>query len=265
MDRFEIDLNSLVQETLDLAQENTSKKQNFNICKEIAKEEDYLSEVDTLDSILTPNKDEIPAGPGVLYTIDKGAMTFSINSRVVENIESEVQGDEKYFETEYLELANVIHDQIQGRRFPLSESQYLNISDPCGSWWIVDNENSFTLAFNVLGDQDNGYIELGPLGDVKIAASRFSRLGGCIQELFPLNDVIVSKRKIQFNSERTDEGELNENFVLFKEIFSQGLSPKYLYENISGSFAPTLYFYLHELAGMRRFWVQIEKSLNVSV
>ena len=71
-----------------------------------------------------------------------------------------------------------------------------------------------------MGNEESFFQELGPLGDAKIAATRFSRLGGCIQELFPLDDLIVSKRKIKFTSLRSDDGELDTHFDLFKTILA---------------------------------------------
>lgn len=234
--------------------------------------DDYMDALDIIEEEQNPNR--FPATVGIIFKIEKGLNTFCLRTMASENMALDYEkikanlfdpmlkrlklSDEQdvssllFFETEDLDLAEIICDQMGGRRFPLDEDSLCNLSDPGFSWWLSEEEGGFRIYFKSHGLNRAGrFIKLGPLGDRKIASRRFSELLAGLGDM-GLEDFYCDDKCFGVFV----EDEMNSTYKDLYSLFKKGEG----YENLSGENL-TLSFYLRELAFLRRFWRLIEQSL----
>ena len=177
MDGFEVDFGKLVNETYQFVEQTDAQK--------------------------------APATPGVFYRIIEHAYAYQIQVLVSEggagtNCATPAE-DEHFFPTDCVEQAQVIADSVAHRRFPKQEANFYNIGDPTENWWMVDGGEEIKILLRSYGLEESGKSQksqaeqgrrnvlLGPLGDSKVAVTRFQRL----KEDFALSGLEVSEKMIR--------------------------------------------------------------------
>lgn len=232
-------------------------------------------------------ENELPLGSGLIYHVQKSTSVFVVRTFVSKNIRNdfldiienpenypslrlldgslgEVSTKLKYFLVDESSLAEIIHDQVHNRRFPIHEEMICNLSDPGFSWWLSMKPKGFQLAFT-MSMTDEHTIKLGPLGDRELAVRNFQMLEELISNAgIPMN-IQNELNRVQF----TD----CEEFILeeLKDIFEFGVITdtlrdlfKILASKIKkNSSIETSWLYLQEVAAMRRFWIQVQYDLNL--
>jgi hypothetical protein len=169
----------------------------------------------------------------------------------------------RYFPLDHHVQAEIIHDLISNRRFPIHEEMMCNLSDPGFSWWLSKKASGFQLSFTLSVNGDGEPVKLGPIGDQQLAMRNFQLLGLLLNEAGLNLNVENESNRVQFND--------GEEFLLeeIKDLFEFGLVGEGL-ENLFKLLArrikdhsqlETLWFYLQEVAAMRRFWIQIQYNL----
>jgi hypothetical protein len=138
-----------------------------------------------------------------------------------------------------------------------------NLSDPGFSWWLTKKEAGFQLSFT-MSVTDDSSIKLGPLGDRELALRNFQMFETLISSAGIAINIQNEINRVQF----TD----CEEFILeeLKDIFEFGVMTqtfKDLFNILSRrtedvSLLEETWFYLNELAAVRRFWVQVQYDLN---
>lgn len=230
---------------------------------------------------------EIPEEAGVIYHVQKSVSVFVIRTMVSHNIRedflkilerpedypslrlieggvTEVSDKLKFFLVENPSQAEIIHDQLHNRRFPMNEELMCNLSDPGFSWWLTKKNQGFQLAFTMSVASDENTIKLGPLGDRELALKNFQQLEALVTSAGIEMNIQNETNRVQF----TD----CEEFILeeLKDVFEFGVMTQTLKDlfkilsrkNKNDSTLQTTWFYLQELAAMRRFWIQIQYDLN---
>lgn len=234
-------------------------------------------------------QDYLPEEPGVLYHIQKSTSIFVIRTFVSQNIKEDYQkiidapedypslrllegSDEdvskklRFFLVENPGQAEIIHDQLNNRRFPVHEEMMCNISDPGFSWWLTTRGEGFQLSFTMSVSSSESTVKLGPLGDQQLALKNFRKLETMITEAGLALNIQNEMSRVQFT-----EGE---EFLMeeLKDLFQFGVvseSMQDLFKLLNKSVGDhsTLemsWFYLQELAAMRRFWIQIQYDLGLA-
>lgn len=273
MDEIEL----LVEETYRHFELHFEKR---GMTSEVSEEEAEVEE--RADESVAP----FPEGPGLIYHIQKTSTVFVIRTMVSQNVREDffkiietpenypslrllegnidqIEKRLKFFMVENPSEAEIIHDQLHNRRFPMHEEMMCNLSDPGFSWWLTKKENGFQLSFT-MSVADECSIKLGPLGDRELAIRNFQALGQLISSAGLDINVQNETNRVQF----TD----CEEFILeeLKDIFEFGVitqTLKDLFKILARKCEDTAllegpWFYLHELAAMRRFWIQIQFDLN---
>lgn len=230
---------------------------------------------------------EIPEEAGVIYHVQKSVSVFVIRTMVSQNIREDylkilerpedypslrlIEGGEldvtdklKFFLVENPSQAEIIHDQLHNRRFPINEEMMCNLSDPGFSWWLTKKNQGFQLAFTMSVASDENTIKLGPLGDRELALKNFQQLEALVSSAGIEMNIQNETNRVQF----TD----CEEFILeeLKDVFEFGVMTQTLKDIFkiinrkikNDSTLQTTWFYLQELAAMRRFWIQIQYDLN---
>lgn len=230
---------------------------------------------------------EIPKEAGVIYHVQKSVSVFVIRTLVSQNIredyfkimerpedypslrlleggESEVADKLKFFLVENPSQAEIIHDQLHNRRFPINEQMMCNLSDPGFSWWLTKKPLGFQLAFTMSVASDENTMKLGPLGDKELALKNFQQLESLVTRAGIEMNIQNETNRVQF----TD----CEEFILeeLKDVFEFGVMTQTLKDLFliidrkikNNSSLQTTWFYLQEVAAMRRFWIQIQYDLN---
>ncbi len=228
-----------------------------------------------------------PEGPGILYHVQKSKSVFVVRTMVSQNIREDYKqimdrpedypslrllegGIEdlatklKFFIVENPFQAEIIHDQLHNRRFPIDEEMMCNLSDPGFSWWLTKKPKGFQLAFTMSVASDENTVKLGPLGDRELAVRNFQVLEELITSAGIGMNIQNEMNRVQF----TD----CEEFILeeLKDVFEFGVVTQTLtdiFKILSKQVQDkgpleTTWFYLQELAAMRRFWIQIQFDLN---
>jgi hypothetical protein len=231
-------------------------------------------------------ENELPAEPGIIYHLQKSASLFVIRTLVSQNIQQDypriLEAPENYPSLRLLEgggedleeklrffildnhlQAEIIHDQIGNRRFPVNEEVMCNLSDPGFSWWLTRKNSGFQLSFT-MSVSNTESTKLGPIGDQQLALRSFQKMEALMQEAGLNLNIQNEMNRVQFN-----EGE---DFLLeeLKDLFEygvvgQGMTDlfKLLARRIGDhSQLETLWLYLQEIAAVRRFWIQIEYDLS---
>jgi len=214
-------------------------------------------------------------GPGLIYYIDFGVNTFCIKAWPCENIDQSLdflnQGlfDELayqaslekklcIFETDSLEEAEIIVDQMAKRRFPYLEDMLCNLSDPGYSWWLDLSKNRIKIHFKSYGiNRQNNLIKLGPICDYKIAQRRF-------KQLFALE--YTSNLCFFESSDKSFMIQGNYGFTDRMQLLKDCLIDGQVCENQLNFFNSTmkertLFYFLKELAEIRSFWLAIEQKI----
>ncbi|MBF0297963.1 MAG: hypothetical protein HQK51_04545 [Oligoflexia bacterium] len=221
-----------------------------------------------------------PTTSGIIYFINQNVSTFAIKALPVKNIckfmTSNISNSEfsnnldslNFFPTEYFELAEVITDQIKNRRFPIYEEDVCNLSDPGFSWWMKETDYSFKVFFRSHGTNATQQLsKLGPIGDSSLALKRLKNLLTYAITLFPIKQSIVDDRQMSIvvdeNSHNFDEN-AKKHFNDIKKLFLLGQEPPAIDIIFKQELSKTLYYYLKELAGTRKFWIEIESKLKKS-
>jgi hypothetical protein len=230
---------------------------------------------------------EYPAEPGILYHLQKSTSLFVIRTLVSQNIrqdykkiidhpeeypslrliEGETTAPEKklrFFMLENHLQAEIIHDQISNRRFPINEEIMCNLSDPGFSWWLTKKPNGFQISFTLSVGSDDDTVKLGPIGDHQLALRSFQQMESLMQKAGLDLNIQNETNRVQFND--------GEEFLLeeLKELFEFGVIGdgmvnlfKLLARRVSDhSQLETLWLYLLEIAAMRRFWIQVQYDLG---
>ncbi len=230
-----------------------------------------------------------PASPGLIYHIQKTASIFVIRTLVSRNIrddferilaapedypslrlleggDGEVGGQLKFFMVENPSEAEIIHDQLHNRRFPIFEELLCNLSDPGFSWWLTTKNAGFQIAFTMSVSASDQTVKLGPLGDRELAVRNFQRFAELVNEAGIEMNIQNEVNRVQFNDceefileELKDVFEFGVITQTFKDIFKILARKTYDFTRLEET-----WYYLHELAAVRRFWIQVQFDLNPS-
>lgn len=222
-----------------------------------------------------------PQGPGLIFRIVTGGSTFSLRGFACENIkeafdEFEVGSSEMrealkldkdeevellHFRCDFVEQAEIVIDHLFNRRFPLYEDVLCNLSDPGYSWWMEPSESEIKIYFKAHSiDREKNLIKLGPIGDYAMAPRRFAELSRILRSMFALREFSSDERQLLIAPVDPN----NEIFVAFRKIFSSGQIPTQLNGFAPETIGRTLFYYLCELATVRRFWYELTPKLTKS-
>lgn len=229
-----------------------------------------------------------PETPGIIYKIDSGPSTFCVRGYTTTNIleaflELEQPASSKrpilklgydeevshimFFETKTFELAEAVREQIINRRFPHQEDAVCNISDPGFSWWMDVSQGQdgeikhgrFEIFFKSHGiNRADKYIQLGPIGDGGVAALRMNQARTLLRSSFPISEFSCDDKSFNVASLKPDHS----SFISFKNIFMEGINNTELENFPDNSIGRTLYYYFHELAIVRKFWIEVKTKLG---
>ncbi|HXH32492.1 MAG TPA: hypothetical protein VNJ01_16955 [Bacteriovoracaceae bacterium] len=230
---------------------------------------------------------ELPASAGLIYHIQRTPSIFVIRTKVSQNIRedySRILKDPKsypelrlfdneepfapknlrFFPLENPLHAEIIHDQLNNRRFPIHEERMCNLSDPGFSWWLKKNENGFNISFTMSIGLTDEAVKLGPLGDKELAIRNFQLLESLTSAAGLAMNIQNEVNRVRFSDcEQFLAEELNDLFEYgvindtLKKLF------RVLAQNAKDlAQVQSTWFYLEELAAMRRFWIQIQYNLN---
>lgn len=287
---FEFSLDQLASETLALTESMSSlfKKElegfdgdfDFNYHRSPSAQDDGPEDqsVEEERSLL-----DFPEAPGVVYHLQVGVSTFAIRAIATTDIDETMiylrsgepgllsalklsaTDDEfqdlsniGYFETETLELAQMVTDQLANRRFPRIEDQLCNLSDPGFSWWLSEEENKFTIYYKSHGlGREERFLKLGPLGDRMIHSKRMQSLRPLLQGLFPIKEWVSTDKVFSVECVGDHPG-----FELFKKLFTDGKWPKDHTAFEASRLGLTLYLHLQEVSTMRAFWRQVDSEVK---
>jgi hypothetical protein len=287
-------------EYLRVSNSPTTQTQNFqpSFLDEDGKDDDYLFDLAESMVMEIPELPEVeefvvpelfiqervfPETPGIIYKIDNGASTFCVRGysapnireafleltkiesakRVVLKLNSEIALDSvDFFETKSVELAESIREQIINRRFPHQEDAVCNLSDPGFSWWMNLDESCserFEIFFRSHGiNRAEKYIQLGPIGDGAVAALRMNQARTLLRSSFPISEFSCDDKSFAVASLKPD----HLSFISFKNIFLEGVNLTELGNFPDNGVGRTLYYYFHELAIVRKFWIEVKTKLG---
>lgn len=222
----------------------------------------------------------LPEAPGIIFKIDNGPSTFcvrgfsalnireafneiadsSASKRIVLKLDKESSLDDvNFFETKSFELAEAIREQIVNRRFPHQEDSVCNISDPGYSWWMNVMPNGFEIFFRSHGiNRAEKYIQLGPIGDGGVAALRMNQARTLLRSSFPISEFSCDDKSFTVTSAKPE----HLSFISFRNIFLEGVNQTELENFPDNSVGRTLFYYFHELAIVRKFWIEVKTKLG---
>lgn len=230
---------------------------------------------------------DLPEEPGIIYHLQKTSSIFVIRTLVTSNIRdcyesimerpdnypslrlieedsAPVQKKLRFFPVESLNQAEIIHDQLNNRRFPVHEETLCNLSDPGFSWWLTSKGQFFQVSFTMSVGLDESSVKLGPLGDHQLAMKNFLAFSELLQNCGLALEIQNEVNRVQIGN--------GEDFVLdeLRDLFEFGVVSdgfRDLFKILARhskdhSTIETIWFYLQELAAMRRFWIQLQYDLN---
>jgi hypothetical protein len=230
---------------------------------------------------------DLPESPGVIYHLQKTPSIFVIRTlvtanirechqaiidrpedypslRLIEETSEALQKKLRFFPVESLNQAEIIHDQLNNRRFPVNEETLCNLSDPGFSWWLTSKDHAFQVSFTMSVGLDESSVKLGPLGDHALGMKNFQAFSALLQNCGLNLEIQNEVNRVQFG--KGEEFLLEELRDLFEfGVVSEGF--KNLFKILARhskdhSTIETIWFYLQELAAMRRFWIQLQYDLN---
>ncbi len=241
-------------------------------------------EVEVEDEEVSPPKaSDYPEAPGVVYHLQVGVSTFAIRAIATSDIDETMiylrSGEPgllsslklepsdgefqdlssvRFFETESVELAQMVTDQLANRRFPRVEDQLCNLSDPGFSWWLAEEENKFTIYYKSHGlGREERFLKLGPVGDRMIHSKRMQALRPLLQGLFPIKEWVSTDKVFSVECVGNHPG-----YELFKKLFTHGHWPKDHAAFGANRLGVTLYLHLQEVSTMRAFWAQVDSEVK---
>jgi hypothetical protein len=228
----------------------------------------------------------LPTDPGILYHIQKSPSVFVIRTLVSQNIredylkilenpedypslrlldgEGEVESRLRFFIVENQYQAEVIHDQLNNRRFPVNEEMMCNLSDPGFSWWMTQKGNALQVAFNLSSSPEDTTMKLGPLGDRELAIKSFLSFGELLNKSGLALSIVNEPNRVTFEE---DDRLLIDDIQDLFEMGTIGNGITELFRLLAKKSADdgvmeSLWYYFQELASIRRFWIQIQYDLN---
>lgn len=271
MDHNDLNLEFLIQETFQLSREFQQGSFEDLISLEEEEKEEIEIEVE---------EEKFPETKGIIYKIDRSIGTFCIRGFLATNIREsfcKLQDNDEvtrkvlrlcpneeilsvhYFEIPTMELGQIIQEQVLNRRFPLDEDSVCNISDPGFSWWMDLSENRFEIFFRSHGlNRAEKFIQLGPIGDGQTAHVRLNQASRLIRSSFPISEFYCDDRSFAVATQRPE----HPGFVAFKKIFLEGINQTTLENFPENHHGRTLYYYFHELAFVRKFWIEVKSKLS---
>lgn len=286
---MDLNLESLTKETLKLneSEDFRSMQMEFGFKTDKTKNHfdgDYFADLTANTEAYDPyeiNEElSLPEAPGILFYVDKGVSTFCVRAYASEDLDwslDQLKGGDKnickalkwsedeelsmlrYFQTESLEEAQVVADQLANQRFPRQEDVLCNLSDPGFSWWMDEGEGYFQIFFQSHGiERSLDYVKLGPLGDSLIAGMRFKQAEPLLRRLIPIKEFSVTDKGIAMSAVRTDSPEFENFKCLFLE--GDGSFETSKFEELPNG--RTLGLYFKEINLVRNFWLQVEKLLD---
>lgn len=215
-----------------------------------------------------------PMAPGLIYRLDDGGNTFCIRAIATANIEEEFTKINRsalkiaddfpldslfYFELPTVEQAEAVIDQLCHRRFPKLEDSLCNISDPGFSWWMDIGQDRFEIFFRSHGiNRAEKYIQLGPIGDQKVAELRLGQIQHLLQNTFPVSEFSITNKSFALATTKPE----HLGFNSFKNIFLKGENQTDIGNFPENALGRTLYFYFQELAAIRKFWIEVQTKLS---
>ena len=258
-----------------LAQETVRLTENLD---DIEFEREFFLENPLFEEISnTDNEITYPETPGVVYNILWAGNTVSLRGVPTDNIRGvfdhlqtgdrvllkKIKIDENqidtlfFFECDHLEQAEVLVDQLFLKRYPMEEELVCNISDPGFSWWYLRTDCGFRVNFKSHKTENGSHrLKLGPIGDVMVASVRLAKIIEHIKEFMPIQEVKISEKSFVLESSEVIHPIIEE----FKAIFESGLI-----EEDSAMLCElpmTEKLFLLELAAIRRFWLNLEKTVS---
>lgn len=215
-----------------------------------------------------------PMAPGLIYRIDDGGSTFCIRAIATSNIDEEFSHLNRatlkipddfplnslcFFELPTIEQAEAVIEQLCNRRFPKQEDSLCNISDPGFSWWMDLQLDRFEIFFRSHGiNRADKYIQLGPIGDQKMASLRMGQVQSLLRSSFPVSEFSNTNKGFAIGSLKPEQL----GFKSFRDIFLKGENHTNMENFPDNGLGRTLYFYFHELASIRKFWIEVQTKLS---
>ena len=230
---------------------------------------------------------EIPDEPGLLYHIQKSSSVFVIRTLVSKNIREDyllileepvnypslrlleggmdtISERLRFFVVEDHSQAEIIHDQLCNRRFPMNEEMMCNLSDPGFSWWMTRRGDNLQVAFNLSSSLDSGAVKLGPLGDRELAVKSFLEFGELLMSSGLILSIQNEPNRVIFEEE--EKLLLQDIQDLFEMgVIGDGLSELFRLlakKSVDNGTMESLWYYFQELACIRRFWIQVQYDLE---
>jgi hypothetical protein len=215
-----------------------------------------------------------PIASGLIYRIDDAGSTYCIRAIATQNIEEEFSHIDRvtlkiaddfpleslsYFELPTIEQAEAVIQQLCNRRYPKLEDSLCNISDPGFSWWMDQRPERFEIFYRSHGiNRAEKYIQLGPIGDQKMAEFRMGQIQTLLRSSFPLSEFSNTNKGFAVGTNKPE----HLGFKSFKDIFLKGENQTSLENFPDNAHGRTLYFYFHELAAIRKFWIEVQTKLS---
>ena len=139
-----------------------------------------------------------------------------------------------------------------------------NLSDPGFSWWLTTKGKGFQLSFTLSASVTDYAIKLGPLGDQQLALRNFQTLERLITSVGLELNIQNEVNRVQFSEgeeflmeelkDLFEYGVVSETLTDLFKLFSRGK------EDLST--LEMTWYWLHEVAAMRRFWIQVQYDLG---
>ncbi|MBF0314367.1 MAG: hypothetical protein HQK50_00255 [Oligoflexia bacterium] len=229
------------------------------------------------------DSNEREKGSGILFYLKQNASSFSVKAKSVLDVKQTLQELQQqntsandqdfsdnyslldFFPTEYPELAEVVAEQVAGRRFLIHEENICTLNDHGPHWWIKNDSPSgqFKIYFKTPHGEKNVQ-KLGPIGDSIVGQRRFRQALIQLQQIIPHLQINVDERATSFSLQEFNDPEGQLYFDLLKQIFLSGDEDSNFMNILGKHLSRTLYYYFKELAGTRRFWITIEGKLHRS-
>ncbi len=192
----------------------------------------------------------------VVSELDKAFLLIEegeIESDFVLQDENEFEAKEQinYFETERIELADIVKDQICNKRQFTNRDLLGGLTDLGNDWWVgFDSKNLIVSYQRYLKRNDLEWIQVGNLGDSFVACHRFSYLKKILESRLSSVKIVNDEKGFYFES--SDE---NKNLESLTRLFVNG---EFLSSDLSSILNETSVYYFQELATLRRFFKEIE-------
>lgn len=223
-------------------------------------------------------KPQLSSGPGLVYRLEKSGGTFCLRAIACENLRETwalVQEDGEYFPRlkisspeqlhdlrfyplERIEYGEVIVDLLANRRYPYVEDMLCNLSDPGPSWYLSKSTDCLQIFFKSPSlSQGKNLINIGPIGDKKIAQMRWAREVSIWHHLLHLQESRIDDKGIYLRPLDPTHPILHQLRTLFLE---GELSPQL--DQLLGERKESLQLYCQELAYGRKFWRTLEAEIG---